>query len=155
HGEAKAKRVVAPLGGDRYRVDGQEIAVLRRDGHRLRLQVDGQERDVVFAFTTDSLHLALGALDFACRDITYLPPAEAEGAAERELRAPMNGKIVAVLAAEGERVSKGQRLVIMEAMKMQHEMVARVDAVVEKLPVKVGDQVATRQLLAALNPAAE
>lgn len=62
----------------------------------------------------------------------------------------MNGKIVAVLAAEGERVAKGQRLVVMEAMKMQHEMVARIDGLVERLPVKVGDQVATRQLLAAL-----
>jgi multidrug efflux pump subunit AcrA (membrane-fusion protein) len=37
---------------------------------------------------------------------------------------------------------------------MQHEMVARVDATVEALPVRVGDQVATRQLLAALTPAA-
>jgi geranyl-CoA carboxylase alpha subunit len=155
YGETKTKRLVAPSGGNRYRVQDQEIAILRRDGCRLRLQVDGQGRDIVFAFASDTLHLALGVRDFACRDITYQPPAEAEGAAERELRAPMNGKIVAVLAAEGERVSKGQRLVIMEAMKMQHEMVARVDAVVEKLPVKVGDQVATRQLLAALNPAAE
>ncbi|MFN4311724.1 MAG: acetyl/propionyl/methylcrotonyl-CoA carboxylase subunit alpha [Ferrovibrio sp.] len=155
YGEAKTKRVVAPLGRDRYRIDGQEIAVLRRDGCRLRLQVGGQECDAAFAFAGDTLNLALGVQDFACRDITYQPPAEAEGAAERELRAPMNGKIVAVLAAEGEAVKKGQRLVIMEAMKMQHEMVARVDAVVEKLPVKVGDQVSTRQLLAALNPAAE
>ena len=35
---------------------------------------------------------------------------------------------------------------------MQHEMVARADELVEALPVKVGDQVASRQLLAALQP---
>ena len=106
-----------------------------------------------FAFADGELHLSSGAADLSCRDLTWAPPAEAEGAAERELRAPMNGRIVAVLAAAGDQVKKGQRLVVMEAMKMQHEMVARVDATVEALPVKVGDQVATRQLLAALTPA--
>ena len=36
----------------------------------------------------------------------------------------MNGKVVAVLVAEGQAVEKGQRLVVVEAMKMQHEMTA-------------------------------
>ncbi|MBS4045453.1 MAG: acetyl-CoA carboxylase biotin carboxylase subunit [Alphaproteobacteria bacterium] len=153
-GETIAKLSVAVLGADRYRISDADYSVTARGENSLRVSASGIERDVVYAFAGDELHLGSGAADLACRDLTWAPPAEAEGAAERELRAPMNGKIVAVLAAAGDRVKKGQRLVVMEAMKMQHEMVARVDATVDTLPVKVGDQVATRQLLAALTPVA-
>jgi len=149
-GEAKRKIQIAVLGPDRYRTDGAEITVTQRGKGMLRLRSEGIERSLHFAFAGDSLYLSSGLADIACRDLTWAPPAENEAAAERELRAPMNGRIVAVLAAEGETVKRGQRLVVMEAMKMQHEMVARIDGQIEKLPVKVGDQVATRQLLAAL-----
>jgi geranyl-CoA carboxylase alpha subunit len=149
-GESKRKVQIAVLGPDRCRIDGTEITVTQRGEGLLRLSAGGIERGVAFAFAGDSLYVSSGSADFSCRDLTWAAPAENQVAAERELRAPMNGKIVAVLAVEGERVVKGQRLVVMEAMKMQHEMVARIDGQIEKLPVKVGDQVATRQLLAAL-----
>jgi geranyl-CoA carboxylase alpha subunit len=151
-GEASVKRTVAVLGANRYCIDGVDYTVTVRGENRMRVLAGDIEQDVAYVFAGDRLYLACGRHDLACCDLTWAPPAEAEGAAERELRAPMNGKIVAVLAAAGDRVRKGQRLVVMEAMKMQHEMVARVDATVDALPVKVGDQVATRQLLAALTP---
>ncbi len=151
-GEATAKLSVTVLGPDRYRIEAADYMVTARGETRLRVLAGGVERDVTYAFAGDALHLCSGAADLSCRDLTWAPPAEAEGTAERELRAPMNGRIVAVLAAAGDQVKKGQRLVVMEAMKMQHEMVARVDATVDALPVRVGDQVATRQLLAALTP---
>jgi geranyl-CoA carboxylase alpha subunit len=47
-------------------------------------------------------------------------------------------------------VEKGQRLVVVEAMKMQHEMTAQVPGRVARLAVKAGDQVAARQLLVEL-----
>ena len=80
-----------------------------------------------YAFAGDSLHLKLGALDLAVRETLYAPPASAgaAGGSDTELRAPMNGKVVAVLVAEGDAVEKGQRLVVVEAMKMQHEMTAQ------------------------------
>lgn len=150
--DTTAKLPVAVLGKDRYRITDTDYVVAARSDNRLRVTADGIARDVTYAFADGELHLSSGAADLACRDLTWAPPAEAEGAAERELRAPMNGRIVAVLSAVGDAVKKGQRLVVMEAMKMQHEMVARIDATVDALPVKVGDQVATRQLLAALTP---
>jgi geranyl-CoA carboxylase alpha subunit len=151
-GETAVKLSVAVAGPDRYRINDADCTVTLRGAHCLRVLAGGIERDITYAFAGDLLYLAHDAADLACRDLTWAPPAEAEGAAERELRAPMNGKIVAVLAAVGDRVKKGQRLVVMEAMKMQHEMVARADATVDALPVRIGDQVATRQLLAALTP---
>jgi 3-methylcrotonyl-CoA carboxylase alpha subunit len=54
----------------------------------------------------------------------------------------MPGKVVAVLAAKGQEVKKGDALVIMEAMKMEHTITAPHDGVVEDVLYAVGDQVA-------------
>ncbi|GAA3924832.1 acetyl/propionyl/methylcrotonyl-CoA carboxylase subunit alpha [Litoribacillus peritrichatus] len=55
--------------------------------------------------------------------------------------APMHGNVVSVLVAEGEAVTKGQPLVVMEAMKMEHTLTAPHDGVVGQVVYKSGDQV--------------
>ncbi len=66
-----------------------------------------------------------------------------EGASETgRLTAPMPGKMVAFLAQPGDKVSKGQALAVMEAMKMEHQIHAPRDGVVAELLYAVGDQVA-------------
>lgn len=57
------------------------------------------------------------------------------------LVSPMPGKILKVLVASGDQVSKGQALLVMEAMKMEHTIKAPYDGLVSKLPYKEGDQV--------------
>ena len=74
---------------------------------------------------------------------------EAEGGDGR-IVSPMPGRIVAVHAAEGDRVAKGQALVTLEAMKMEHSLTAPFDGKVERLTVKVGDQTAEGVILAVL-----
>ena len=72
------------------------------------------------------------------------PFAKAEGAAEEgdaAIRAPMNGRLVALAVGEGEKVEAGQRLAVVEAMKMEHVLVAPHAGVVRDLTVDVGDQV--------------
>jgi acetyl-CoA carboxylase carboxyltransferase component len=66
------------------------------------------------------------------------------------LRAPFAATVVAVTRAIDEAVSAGAPLIVLEAMKMEHELVADVDATVERLEVKVGDNVEEGQLLAVL-----
>jgi len=148
---------VAPLGSHRYGVSlgaaQLEVSLLPGKESRLRAVIEAEEMDAVAHFRGDDLLLKLGGLDLILNDALYRPRGGEGGAGDAELRAPMNGKIVAVLAQPGDSVAKGQRIVILEAMKMQHEVTARLAGVVESLPVKVGDQVATRQLLAALKPA--
>jgi acetyl/propionyl-CoA carboxylase alpha subunit len=61
--------------------------------------------------------------------------------AERELRAPMTGKVVKVAASAGSAVRAGQILVILEAMKMEYRIVAPRDATVEAVGCKEGDRV--------------
>ncbi|MEO6859177.1 MAG: carboxyl transferase domain-containing protein [Solirubrobacteraceae bacterium] len=66
------------------------------------------------------------------------------------LRAPFAATVVAVTRAIDEAVSAGAPVIVLEAMKMEHELVADVDATVERLEVKVGDNVEEGQLLAVL-----
>ncbi|HWA60182.1 MAG TPA: biotin/lipoyl-containing protein, partial [Caulobacteraceae bacterium] len=67
--------------------------------------------------------------------------------------APMPGKIVAVSVAAGEAVKKGQALVTLEAMKMEHALTAAFDGVVTEVAVAVGDQVSEGTTLARLEAA--
>ncbi|MDQ3124322.1 MAG: acetyl/propionyl/methylcrotonyl-CoA carboxylase subunit alpha [Pseudomonadota bacterium] len=69
-------------------------------------------------------------------------------ASDGALRAPMPGKIVAAPAKPGDRVAKGQPVVVLEAMKMEHALVAPFDGVVGEISVSVGDQVAADTVLA-------
>lgn len=58
-----------------------------------------------------------------------------------KLNAPMPGKIVQVLVEEGAKVEKGQALMILEAMKMEHTISAPGRGKVEKVNFRAGDQV--------------
>jgi geranyl-CoA carboxylase alpha subunit len=152
---------VSVLGPRRYRVAGAGAAgdiEMTDAGDGIdgvaRFRLDGEERRAVYAFAGETLHLKVDSLDLAVRETLYAPraPAGADGGIDTQVRAPMNGKVVAVLVAEGQAVERGQRLVVVEAMKMQHEMTAAASGTVARLAVKPGDQVATRQLLVELKP---
>jgi acetyl/propionyl-CoA carboxylase alpha subunit len=71
-------------------------------------------------------------------------------ASDGALRAPMPGKIVATPAKPGDTVTKGQPVVVLEAMKMEHALVAPFDGVVGEIGVSVGDQVAADAVLATV-----
>ncbi|RTL72790.1 MAG: acetyl-CoA carboxylase biotin carboxylase subunit [Hyphomicrobiales bacterium] len=117
----------------------------------LRWRWQGRENGAQVVFAHGALHLQRAGQDFVFRDATYAPPTASAQATGGELRAPMNGRIVAVLAEVGDRVEKGQRIVVLEAMKMQHEIVASIAGTLEAVAVRTGDQVATRQVLAEIN----
>ncbi len=67
--------------------------------------------------------------------------ADGGGAEAGGLTAPMPGKVIAFLAAAGDKVKAGQPLAVMEAMKMEHTIAAPRDGTVEELLYAVGDQV--------------
>jgi 3-methylcrotonyl-CoA carboxylase alpha subunit len=69
------------------------------------------------------------------------------------LTAPMPGKVIAVNVARGSRVTKGAALLVMEAMKMEHAIVAPSDGVVDDILYDVGDQVTEGAALVAFTPA--
>jgi 3-methylcrotonyl-CoA carboxylase alpha subunit len=63
------------------------------------------------------------------------------GEGDAAIRAPMNGRLVAVAVADGDKVEAGQRLAVVEAMKMEHALIAPYAGIVRDLEATVGDQV--------------
>lgn len=80
------------------------------------------------------------------------PKAAASGAQGAvKVNAPMPGKILNVKASVGQAVKKGDVLLILEAMKMENEIVAPEDGTVASINVAVGDSVEAGAVLATLN----
>ncbi|YCK80521.1 biotin/lipoyl-binding protein [Arthrobacter sp. D3-18] len=73
-----------------------------------------------------------------------------EGAADPEVRSPMPGTVVSVSVADGDSVEEGQALLAVEAMKMEHQLVASVAGAVH-LTSKPGDLVKADQVLATIH----
>ncbi|MDE3195830.1 MAG: acetyl-CoA carboxylase biotin carboxyl carrier protein subunit [Acidobacteriota bacterium] len=74
----------------------------------------------------------------------------AAGSGRASLAAPMPGKVVRVLAVEGDEVRAGQGIVVVEAMKMQNEMKSPRDGRVISVAVKPGDSVNAGAVLATI-----
>jgi 3-methylcrotonyl-CoA carboxylase alpha subunit len=68
------------------------------------------------------------------------------------LRAPMHGKVIAVFVEKGAAVRKGQRLAIIEAMKMEHALLAPFDGTVAEVAAAAGNQVAEKALVLVIEP---
>jgi acetyl/propionyl-CoA carboxylase alpha subunit len=86
---------------------------------------------------------------------TFAPKRAASrtSAADGAILAPMPGKVIAVDVTQGDAVEEGQRLVVLEAMKMEHTLTAPFAGTVAELTVKQGDQVEVEALLARVEKA--
>ncbi|MBI4496498.1 MAG: acetyl-CoA carboxylase biotin carboxylase subunit [Chloroflexi bacterium] len=80
--------------------------------------------------------------------------ASRNGLGERSLTSPLPGRVVRVAVREGEIVAAQQRLVILEAMKMEHTIAAPYPGTVRRVLVREGDQVPAGTVLVELEPAA-
>jgi geranyl-CoA carboxylase alpha subunit len=91
---------------------------------------------------------------FSLRNSLYDPPQKkGAGASDGRLVAPMNGRVVAVKAKAGEKIEAGRPLVVLEAMKMEHDLNLPFSAVVKVVHVKAGTQVSPGNLLVEFEPA--
>jgi len=94
---------------------------------------------------------AEGSHTLTLQDLSHQPQQRADGAAASgEVRAPFNGRVAALLVQPGQRVARGDALLAIESMKIEHRIGAPRDGVVESLAVAVGQQVAPGQRLLAL-----
>jgi geranyl-CoA carboxylase alpha subunit len=143
---ALASPFVRPL---RVRHRGELLSLpLREAEHR------GAPRAHVVAVGERRWHVQLGKLDLFLEDASYDPPPGAGGgSAADELRVPFNGKVIAVHARPGGSVRKGDTLVVVESMKLEHALGAVRDGTIRTLHVEPGQQVAAAQLLVSLEPA--
>ena len=79
----------------------------------------------------------------------------AAAAGDGAILAPMPGKVIAVDVAAGDTVTAGQRLMVLEAMKMEHALTAPFDGTVTELAATEGGQVQVEAVLCVVEPAEE
>jgi len=148
-GEHRHAVHITVTGAHRYTLEVgaalHHVTLSGRQGECLHLIADGVQQHAAAVFAGGVLHLELGDLSASFEDLTYDPPAAAAGSAESRVLAPMNGRVLAVDVRPGDTVTKGQRLVVLEAMKMEHQLLARRDGVIDQVLVRVGDQVIVRR----------
>lgn len=78
-------------------------------------------------------------------------PKAAGGEGAVKITAPMPGKILGVKANAGDKVTRGQVVVVLEAMKMENEIVAPQDGVIAGVNVSVGSAVEAGDVIASMN----
>jgi acetyl/propionyl-CoA carboxylase alpha subunit len=119
-------------------------AALPLDLH-LRLGDQGLQARVVLL--DEACHVDVEGRSWRLERVTGDPAATARSDDPGSLRAPMPGRIVAQLVPPGRAVRRGQALVVLEAMKMEHSVVAPADGVLRGYAQAVGDPVAEGAVL--------
>jgi biotin carboxyl carrier protein len=137
----KDGKYLVKLGGKQYNVDSQPISE-----NCLSLLVDGKAYTVFIAEDEGKKYISLQGEQFCVEEAKA--ETEVRSLAESDtlkgvptISSPMPGKIVKILVGEGEKVEKGQGLVIVEAMKMENEIRSPSAGIVEKINFKEGDLV--------------
>ena len=101
-------------------------------------------------------HWQIGGVDGWVEDASWEPAARADAAGgATELRAPFNGKVVALPVAAGQALAAGDTVVVIESMKLEHSLASPAAATVAELLVAPGQQVSPGQVLARFAPAAQ
>ena len=110
------------------------------------LDVFAAERTVI---TANSVFLSVdGDQIEVSRPVFAVNAAEAgKGAASGEICAPLSGRLAQILVSSGEQVNAGQKLAVVEAMKMEHGVSAPFDAFVSEVVADEGQQVAAGSIL--------
>lgn len=115
--------------------------------------VDGlQERVCAVQLADQRWHVLVGGVDLWLEDSTLAAPSNSTGAAgSAEVRAKFNGKVIAIQGEVGATVKRGDTLLVIESMKLEHAIAAAQDGVVAGIDVTLGQQVTTGQLLVRLS----
>ncbi|MBY8957888.1 acetyl/propionyl/methylcrotonyl-CoA carboxylase subunit alpha [Pseudomonas sp. MIS38] len=123
------------------------LTVINCDERSVTLEVDGLRQRHAYRIDDEELWLFTHPGNLRLEDRTHALISSQSSVSSGTLKAPMDGAIIDVLVSEGSPVSKGQLLVVLEAMKMEHPLKAGIDGVLKRVQVKVGDQVKNRQVL--------
>ena len=140
-------------------VDGKqlEFSSMRISSQSISLLIEGKSYQAHVVREGDKTFVAIGTARFRLEEPSQESAlaglkGSASGKAEGTVKAPMPGLVIKVNVSEGAEVIPGESLVVVEAMKMEHDMRASFKALVKKVHVKPGQQVDAFQPLVELVP---
>lgn len=158
HGAHEWSCKLSPSGPDSYVVALEDhelhVTITSFDDYGFHYVCEGVQGHAAQARNANELWLACEGDTWAYQDETLKPPAGAEAGGDGRVMASMDGKILSLNVQVGDSISKGDTVLVLEAMKMEFQVTAAVDGKVEEVSVGDGDQVSARQLLVVIQPAA-
>ena len=142
------------VNGERYEIDFQQLT---EDGNELSLILNkrsleavAEERDGVWQILTLGELYSVNVQDEYAYRLAQARGEDAHETGDAAVKSPMPGLIVNVVVEEGDTVAKGDKVVILESMKMENELRAPRDGVVGRISVSAGDSVEKGQVLAVI-----
>ena len=152
HNENDTAVTIRPQ-GDRYLVSvndepPMEAVISEYQPNFLQVKADGKSASLIISGTSNdkSLTIATDAKQFTITDVSG-SAATADAAGDGAVKAPMHGQLLEILVDEGDEVTAGQRIAVLEAMKMQHEILAEISGKIAGIHAEAGTQVAMDSLL--------
>jgi biotin carboxyl carrier protein len=138
------KKFKFTIGGDEF-----DVELVSTEGNTLKIEVNGTEYEVVL-----NKEVVVPKTPILVR-AEVPPPTKKETRITRTVTkttniaviSPLPGTIVKVLVKEGDQVKLGQKLLTMEAMKMENNVIAEKDGIIRSLKVKPGDSVLQNDVL--------
>ncbi|MGH6717499.1 MAG: biotin/lipoyl-containing protein, partial [Bradyrhizobium sp.] len=144
--------------------EGGYLVVIDGAAHRFEIEevgdddvrfcTDGVMQVAKFFRERDHLYFQHRGISHSVRDLTLAAPQPAApGGGDGKVRAALNGRVVAVLVKPGERVSVGQPVMTLEAMKMEHVHTAGIAGTVASIDVAEGEQVTSGRIVVEITAA--
>jgi biotin carboxyl carrier protein len=136
--------------GQKYAIDfrsiaGQPIYSLLINGSSYEALVQPSEQGLEVLLHGQMFHVSID--DERMRRLRQISEPKTTERGEFDLKSPMPGLIILISVQEGQKVSKGDRLITLESMKMQNELKSPRDGIIRSLRIKSGDYVEQNEVL--------
>ena len=158
-GEAETTLAVKTKSLAAYQIDIGDDTIevrLRADEGTVAVLEIGDRQYVTQAHLSDAtLFATIDGASFTASNVLMRNAAGDEAGDGRRVKAPMHGRVIDLFVAKGDAVSAGDRLAIIEAMKMQHEILATVDGTVADVRVAAEAQIAADDLMIEIDTGEE
>tara|TARA_R110002110_G_scaffold107369_3_gene268695 strand:- start:22192 stop:24207 length:2016 start_codon:yes stop_codon:yes gene_type:complete len=157
--EAPVELRVSALGRDVYRVEEGEsvhtVEMLSDADGVARVLIDTVQKTLRYLAHQDgTIHLAMDGRSFVLENLVQRATGAEDAASSGSVVAPMHGRILRLNVAVGDDVREGQSLLVIEAMKMEHEINATVNGKVTAVNVAQDDQVPATTLMIEIEQSA-
>lgn len=113
------------------------VSILHANNKKLRVELDGERFDIEIK---DALDQELDQLGFSAVSTRHI----------KEIKAPMPGLVLEISISEGQQVKEGDKILILEAMKMENSIMISADASIKKILIRPGQAVDKGQVLVEL-----
>jgi len=125
-----------------------DIELLQYDHRQILISIDGKRKRATFnSVSSSTLDICISKNTYSLTNHLAEIITAQDAAGAGTIIAPMHGSLLEVFVKTGQKVIKGTRLAVLEAMKMQHEILAQIDGTVTDILVQAGNQIAADTIM--------